>query len=73
MALDNGSGKGADAGPGGGVWKSGRGKGRATPKGRQLDETALAELRALLGDALLRRDLLIEYLHLIQDLSLIHI
>ena len=67
MALDNGSGKGADAGPGGGVWKSGRGKGRATPKGRQLDETALAELRALLGDALLRRDLLIEYLHLIQD------
>lgn len=67
MALDNGSGKGAGAEPGGGVWKSGRGKGRATPKGRQLDETALAELRALLGDQPRRRDLLIEYLHLIQD------
>ncbi len=24
-----------------GVWKSGRGKGRRTPKGRQLDEQAL--------------------------------
>ena len=26
-----------------GVWKSGRGKGRRTPKGRQLDDAALAE------------------------------
>jgi formate dehydrogenase len=50
-----------------GVWKSGRGRGRATPKGRQLDETALAEVRALLGDRPRRRDLLIEHLHLIQD------
>ncbi|MEM7300628.1 MAG: NAD(P)H-dependent oxidoreductase subunit E [Pseudomonadota bacterium] len=50
-----------------GVWKSGRGKGRATPKGRQLDDTALSEVRALLGDQPRRRDLLIEYLHLIQD------
>ena len=50
-----------------GVWKSGRGKGRVTPKGRQLDDTAHAEVRALLGDGDRRRDLLIEFLHLIQD------
>ena len=50
-----------------GVWKSGRGKGRPTPKGRQLDETALDEVQALLGDRPRRRDLLIEHLHLIQD------
>jgi formate dehydrogenase len=50
-----------------GVWKSGRGKGRRTPKGRQLDEAALAEVRALLGDRPRRPDLLIEFLHLIQD------
>lgn len=50
-----------------GVWKSGRGKGRRTPKGRQLDEQALTEVQALLGDRPRRRDLLIEYLHLIQD------
>ncbi len=51
----------------GGVWKSGRGKGRKTPKGRQLEDQAWAEVRALLGDGPRRRDLLIEYLHLIQD------
>ncbi|OSP56688.1 NAD(P)H-dependent oxidoreductase subunit E [Pseudoruegeria sp. SK021] len=50
-----------------GVWKPGRGKGRSGPKGRQLDDTALADVRALLGDRPRRRDLLIEYLHLIQD------
>jgi formate dehydrogenase len=50
-----------------GVWKSGRGKGRRTPKGRQLDDAALAEVRRLLGDRPRRRDLLIEFLHLIQD------
>ena len=52
-----------------GVWKSGRGggKGRATPKGRQLDDAAWEEVRALLGDRPRRRDLLIEFLHLIQD------
>ena len=50
-----------------GVWKSGRGKGRRTPKGRQLDDTAWEEVRILLGDRPRRRDLLIEYLHLIQD------
>ncbi|WP_224825417.1 NAD(P)H-dependent oxidoreductase subunit E [Cognatishimia sp. MH4019] len=50
-----------------GVWKSGRGKGRVTPKGRQYDDAALAEVRALLGDRPRRRDLLIEFMHLIQD------
>ncbi|WP_226627326.1 NAD(P)H-dependent oxidoreductase subunit E [Alloyangia pacifica] len=52
-----------------GIWKSGRkgGKGRATPKGRQLDDRAWEEVRALLGDRPRRRDLLIEFLHLIQD------
>ena len=50
-----------------GVWKSGRGKGRKTPKGRQLDDAALSEVQSLLGDRPRRRDLLIEHLHLIQD------
>jgi formate dehydrogenase len=50
-----------------GIWKSGGGKGRHTPKGRQLGDDALAEVRALLGDRPRRPDLLIEFLHLIQD------
>src|SRR6056297_753562 len=50
-----------------GVWKSGRGKGRHTPKGRQYEDAALAEVRGLLGERPRRRDLLIEFLHLIQD------
>ncbi len=50
-----------------GVWKSAPGKGRKTPKGRQVDDGALGEVRALLGDRPRRRDLLIEHLHLIQD------
>lgn len=50
-----------------GIWKSGSGKGRHTPKGRQFDDTALAEIQALLGDKSRQRDLLIEHLHLIQD------
>jgi NADH:ubiquinone oxidoreductase subunit F (NADH-binding)/NADH:ubiquinone oxidoreductase subunit E len=50
-----------------GVWKSPPGKGRRTPKGRQVAPEALAEIRALLGDRPRRRDLLIEFLHLIQD------
>ncbi|HEY3091576.1 MAG TPA: NAD(P)H-dependent oxidoreductase subunit E [Vicinamibacterales bacterium] len=40
---------------------------RATPKGRAVDAQAREEVAALLGDAPRRRDLLIEYLHLIQD------
>ncbi|MFX0545206.1 NAD(P)H-dependent oxidoreductase subunit E [Roseovarius sp. S1116L3] len=56
---------GADQGSG--VWKSGRGKGRVTPKGRQLDDAAWADVRDLLEGRTIRRDHLIEYLHLIQD------
>ena len=37
------------------------------PKGRPLDDSALAEIQALLGTRPRRRDLLIEFLHLIQD------
>src|SRR5437870_11033712 len=40
---------------------------RRTPRGRQVDPAALAEVRALLGERPRRRDLLIEHLHLIQD------
>jgi formate dehydrogenase len=40
---------------------------RAHPKGRPVDPQALAEIQALLGDAPRRRDLLIEFLHRIQD------
>ncbi len=40
---------------------------REAPKGRGVDVQALAEVHALLGDAPPRRDLLIEYLHRIQD------
>ncbi|RUV80386.1 NADH-quinone oxidoreductase subunit F, partial [Mesorhizobium sp. M5C.F.Ca.IN.020.14.1.1] len=37
------------------------------PKGRALDDVALADVRELLGHRERRRDLLIEFLHLIQD------
>ncbi|WP_065327080.1 NAD(P)H-dependent oxidoreductase subunit E [Tritonibacter mobilis] len=50
-----------------GVWKSGRGKGRKTPKGRQLDDQAHSEILDLLGERPRDRDLLIEFLHLVQD------
>lgn len=50
-----------------GIWKSGKGRGRKTPKGRQLDDQAWTEVRELLGDRPRRKDLLIEFLHLIQD------
>ncbi|MEL6208900.1 MAG: NAD(P)H-dependent oxidoreductase subunit E [Pseudomonadota bacterium] len=60
MALDQGT-------QGKGVWKSGKGKGRVRPKGRALEDQAWDEVRALLGDAPRRADLLIEFLHLIQD------
>ena len=45
----------------------GRKRAKATPKGRQVDPTAAHEIEQLLGDRPRRRDLLIEYLHLIQD------
>ena len=43
------------------------GRARPVPKGRQVDPGARAEIEALLGERPLRRDLLIEHLHLIQD------
>ncbi len=46
---------------------SGRAHARAHPKGRQVDTDALAQIQALLADRARQRDLLIEYLHLIQD------
>ncbi len=52
-----------------GVWKGGKGsgKGRRGPRGRAVSTAALAEIQQLLGSAERRRDLLIEFLHLIQD------
>ena len=44
-----------------------RRKARGTPKGRQIDPGAAAEIAALLADRSRQRDLLIEHLHLIQD------
>jgi formate dehydrogenase len=46
---------------------AGRGRFQNTPKGRQVDDRSLAEIRALLGDEPRRRDLLIEHLHRLQD------
>src|SRR5689334_22148202 len=46
---------------------AGRRGGRNTPKGRQVEPAALAEVQALLGDRPRQRDLLIEHLHLLQD------
>ena len=44
-----------------------RKRARGFPKGRQLDVAVLEQIRELLGDRPRRHDLLIEYLHLIQD------
>ncbi|SEO85458.1 formate dehydrogenase [Rhodospirillales bacterium URHD0017] len=46
---------------------SSRRRGRTAPKGRQSEPAALADVQALLGKVERRRDLLIEFLHLIQD------
>ncbi|TMH60509.1 MAG: NADH-quinone oxidoreductase subunit F [Betaproteobacteria bacterium] len=46
---------------------AGKRAGRNAPKGRAVDARALEAVRALLGDAPRRRDLLIEFLHRIQD------
>jgi formate dehydrogenase len=46
---------------------NGKGRFRATLKGRTVDPQALAEVQKLLGKAPRRRDLLIEHLHRIQD------
>src|ERR671911_692514 len=47
--------------------RGGKGRGRPFPKGRQVDPVAREEIRKLLRGKPLRRDLLIEFLHLIQD------
>jgi NADH:ubiquinone oxidoreductase subunit F (NADH-binding)/NADH:ubiquinone oxidoreductase subunit E len=47
--------------------KGKRARVRTTPKGRQVDPRAREEVRMLLKDDPRRRDLLIEYLHRIQD------
>ncbi len=44
-----------------------RNKMKGEKHGRRVDPVALEQVRELLGDASRRRDLLIEYLHLIQD------
>src|SRR5580658_8947213 len=49
------------------VRKSGEARVRGTPKGRRVEPEALADVRSLLGESPRRRDLLIEYLHRIQD------
>ena len=46
---------------------AGRGRASATPKGRQVEPAARDAIRALLENRPRQRDLLIEYLHLIQD------
>ena len=48
------------------IGRAGR-KVRSTPKGRSVDPQALDEVRALLDGAPRRADLLIEYLHRVQD------
>jgi formate dehydrogenase len=42
-------------------------RGKAKLKGRQPEAQALAQVRALIGEGPWRRDLLMEYLHLLQD------
>ncbi|MGI9437882.1 MAG: NAD(P)H-dependent oxidoreductase subunit E, partial [Geminicoccaceae bacterium] len=44
-----------------------KGRNSAKPKGRELDDAALGDVRRLLGARERRRDFLIEFLHLIQD------
>ena len=46
---------------------AGRNRAKPAPKGRVIDPRARREIEALLGERPLRRDLLIEHLHLIQD------
>src|SRR6201999_3379459 len=45
----------------------GRKRAKSTPKGRQVDPGAAHEIETLLGNRPRQRDMLIEYLHLIQD------
>ena len=40
-----------------GVWKSAKGKGRRTPKGRQFEDEALSEVKSLLANRPRQKDL----------------
>ena len=62
MSTDNQQSQAVRQHPGRGVNKS-----RTHLRGRQVDGKALDEVRALLGERPRQRDLLIEFLHLIQD------
>ena len=50
-----------------GIWKSGSGKGKKSSKGRQAENIHIEEISNLLGTRARSKDLLIEYLHLVQD------
>ena len=50
-----------------GIWKSGSGKGKKSLRGRQAENIHLEEISNLLGTLPRKKDLLIEYLHLVQD------
>jgi len=47
--------------------KSQRKKLRGQQRGRQVDPSALQEIQSIIRTLPLRKDLMIEYLHLIQD------
>ncbi|MBC8337536.1 MAG: NAD(P)H-dependent oxidoreductase subunit E [Rhodospirillales bacterium] len=66
MSTDTRGTRGSDQGNGKGI-RQRSGPSPFFPKGRQVEPEALEGIRALLGDASRRRDLLIEHLHLIQD------
>lgn len=53
--------------PGGHGGKSGKKNVKTKPKGRLVDPTAVAEVKAILGENPIHRDMLIEYLHRLQD------
>lgn len=53
--------------PGGHGGKAGPKKARTKPKGRMVDPAAIDEVSVLLGETPSERDMLIEYLHRIQD------
>ena len=42
-----------------GVWKSAKGKGRRTPKGRQFEDEALDQVKLLLADKPRQKDCLL--------------
>ena len=50
-----------------GMWKTLKGRARSQPKGRQATDEALSQIQKLLSEQPRNRDLLVEFLHLIQD------